>query len=138
MRNYFFPIIIWIMLFPIGCSEKNVESDFNEFQESGNCYKARLEKKGMCGQRVVTILEDEKSGLSYAQSWVDGSTGVIYVNVFSVKNGCDFPAGIKEGDTFSFINVSGGKINCGQCEAYTPVPAEEMFIKVQCSNDDKK
>ncbi len=91
-------------------------------------YKGVLVKSGICSQKVVEVLGDAE-GLNFEESWTDESTGKSYKNVFSVKNICDFPADIKEGDTISF--KKGREIKqCAVCMAYTPVPETHVEIEV--------
>ena len=68
---------------------------------SGNeevLYTGVLVKHGICSQRVIEVTGN-KQGLEFLESWTDESTNKTYKNVFAVKNVCDFPADIKEGDT---------------------------------------
>jgi hypothetical protein len=96
------------------------------------CYLGRLEKKGMCGQRVICILSADKKGLNYASTWTDSMANKHYANVFTVANNCDFPDSIQEGKTFHFSLHPKGTADCTVCLAYTAVPTQQMMIRVDC------
>jgi hypothetical protein len=100
-----------------------------------NCVTARLEKIERCGQRIVSILSEDKTGLNYAPNWTHPVTKESYQNVFAVGNICDFPSSIKENETFKFVRVEKGTNGCVTCLILAPTPAEKMNIKIGCSSN---
>jgi hypothetical protein len=98
------------------------------------CYSGKLMVKGICGQRVVTVLEPlQEESLLIRKIWIHPDNGDTLVNVFSVDNTCDFPAAIDSGAVFRFKLGTANKNDCIQCMAYTPVPEEKNVIVV-CDN----
>jgi hypothetical protein len=119
-------IIVIILLGLIACSPKPQNT-------SVSCFKGKLVKRGICGQRVVQLVGREVGAIVTAAKWTDSLSGKSYENVFTVANPCDFPAGIKEGEEFNFsITTSRGE-GCITCYAYTPVPAEKNNITTGCT-----
>ena len=98
----------------------------------GTCYTGKLVKRGICGQRVVHLVDGPQQGLAFARSWTDSLSGKQYMNVFAVSNTCDFPASIKQDEEFSFSLTTTPGSGCVQCQAYTPVPGEKNDVVVGC------
>ena len=96
------------------------------------CFKGKLVKRGICGQRVIQLLSEPSAGIAFAVNWTDSLSGKQYAKVFSVGNTCDFPVSVKEGDEFSFTLTNIPAPDCIQCYAYTPVPAEKNNVAVGC------
>ena len=96
----------------------------------GNCFKGRLEIKGMCMNYTIKILEGKIDESLVEKVWVNPQTGIRYENVFRLKNICDFPATINEGDEFYFSPSAPNKTDCFTCAAYYPTPAKEVSIAV--------
>jgi hypothetical protein len=122
-------------VFAQGCEKTGIQSDLKSSEnsqsvETGQCMKGILVKKGICGQRVIKIVSQNKDGVAYATQWKDESSGKTYENVFAVDNRCAFPAALNEGDELSFKLTSNKTNDCVLCAAYTPVPKEKNSIIV--------
>ncbi|NCI50025.1 hypothetical protein GWC95_08835 [Sediminibacterium roseum] len=102
-------------------------------QTSATCFKGKLVKRGICGQRVVQLLSGPVDAVVMARQWTDSLSGKQYENVFTVGNLCDFPATIQEGQEFSFSITTTPGSNCATCFAYTPTPVEKNNIVTGCS-----
>jgi hypothetical protein len=98
----------------------------------GACFKGKLVKSGICGQKVIKLLSERAEGIVITEKWTDSLSNKEYENVFTVGNACDFPVSIKEGDEFSFRLTVIPPSDCIQCYAYTPVPAQKNYIKTGC------
>jgi hypothetical protein len=96
------------------------------------CMQGKLVKRGICGQYVVQLMSEPADGISYAKQWTDSMAQKSYENVFTVSNPCNFPASIKEGDTFNFTITSEADAPCIQCRAYTPTPSQRNNIITGC------
>lgn len=120
-------ILITISFLNISCSHK--------MQRVNTCFQGKLVKRGICGQRVIQVLDQQVSGLELARNWTDSLAHRQYENVFTVANPCNFPADIKEGDTFSFTVVTAEDSPCVQCYAFTPVPAQQHRISTGCNRN---
>lgn len=99
---------------------------------SATCFKGRLVKRGICGQRVVQLLSAPADAVVMAREWTDSLSGKKYENVFTVGNLCNFSASIAEGEVFDFSITTEQPANCVTCYAYTPVPREKNNIAVGC------
>lgn len=117
-------IIIFVLCF-IACSPKpqNIVT---------TCFQGKLVKKGICGQRVIQLLSEPVELITMARNWTDSMSGKKYENVFAVANPCDFPATIKEGETFTFSITTNPGRDCITCYAYTPVPKQMNNIVSGC------
>jgi hypothetical protein len=100
--------------------------------EQGTCYTGKLVKRGICGQRVVQLVDGPQEGLAFARNWTDSLSGKQYMNVFAVSNTCDFPVTIKQDEEFTFSLITTPGSGCMQCQAYTPVPGEKNDVVVGC------
>ncbi|HEY0042034.1 MAG TPA: hypothetical protein VGB71_15290 [Flavisolibacter sp.] len=96
---------------------------------SSNCFKGRLEVKGMCANYTIKLLEGNLGESMIASSWKDEVTGKTHTNVFALGSPCTFPATIKEGDEFYFV-LDSTKQDCPVCMAYYPKPEKALGIKV--------
>jgi hypothetical protein len=117
-------IVILLLAF-IACSPKP--------QNANSCFKGKLVKRGICGQRVIQLLSEPVDAVIMATQWTDSLSGKQYQNVFTVANPCDFPASIKEGEEFNFSITTLPGENCATCYAYTPVPKENNKIATGCT-----
>jgi Cu/Ag efflux protein CusF len=116
-----------IPFFTLSCSHK--------MQRTNTCFQGKLVKRGICGQRVIQVLDQQTTGLELARTWTDSLSHRQYENVFTVANPCNFPVDIKEGDTFSFNVVTAEDSACVQCYAFTPVPAQQNKISTGCTRN---
>ena len=128
----FFAFVTIHLFFNTGCTKDDIQNKMSGIQP-GECLKGVLVKKGICGQRVVKVLSEDKNGIRLASSWKDESSGKTFTDVFAVENSCSFPSSISEGGEFTFKLSSVKDNGCVTCQAYTPVPAEKNSILV--SND---
>ena len=94
------------------------------------CFKARLEIKGICSNYTIKVLEGNIDPSKVKALWTDPSTGKVHQNVFALGNPCEFPNDIKEGDEFYFILDKDGDRTCAQCLAYRAKPEIENNIIV--------
>ena len=127
--SVFFAFVTIHLFFNTGCTKSDIENKMSRI-EQGDCLKGVLVKKGICGQRIVKVLSQEKNGIKLASSWKDESSGKTFTDVFSVENICTFPSSISEGGEFTFKLSSVKENDCITCQAYTPVPAEKNSIVV--------
>lgn len=126
MKSLFIALFMMSLL---GCSKNHVA---NSIRESSTCFTGRLVKKGICGQRVVEIVSENRATLSFAPEWTDPGSGKVYRNVFTVGNLCDFPGNIEEGVTFQFSIHARPSWNCLVCQAWTATPDEKNNIDFGC------
>lgn len=101
----------------------------NKTARTGNCYKARLEIKGICMNYVIKVLEGDLNALPLEKTWTDEATGKTHQNVFGLGNPCDFPD-LLEGQEFYFTLNPSPKTDCAVCEAYRPTPKSKNNITV--------
>jgi hypothetical protein len=120
-------ICITLALF-MGCSPKPQNMPTS-------CFKGRLVKRGICGQRVIQLMSEPTESIVIARNWTDSMSGKKYQNVFTVANPCDFPAEIKEGEDFTFSLTTTPGSGCITCYAYTPVPKEGNNIVRGCEEN---
>lgn len=96
------------------------------------CFRGKLVKRGVCGQRLVQLISPPAEIVHMAGHWTDSLSGKTYASVFTVANPCDFPAAIKEGEEFSFMLTTRKAGDCIQCYVYTAMPVEKNNILVGC------
>lgn len=93
-----------------------------------------------CASIVVQVLDAGtdlgENGWSKDGADVNGKMARtnVYDHVFAVKNVCDFPASIKEGDEITFILISDKDIvhkDCAICMMYDNPPAANYAIRVK-------
>lgn len=123
MKNIIYTIFLLLAI--SACSPRPQNTDIS-------CYKGKLVKKGICGQRVIQLLSEPSDAIVIARNWTDSFSGKKYVNVFTVANPCDFPAAIKEGDDLTFSITATPGSGCITCYAYTPVPKENNLVVIGC------
>jgi len=130
MKYKFLPLLLILsgIFIILSCNRKTSANLAEGEMKNDTIYKGVLVKSGICSQKVVEVI-GEKEGLRFEESWTDESSNKTYRNVFSVKNICDFPGDIKEGDTISFRKGKEVK-QCAVCMAYTPVPETHVEIEV--------
>jgi Cu/Ag efflux protein CusF len=102
-------------------AEMNIEEEI---------FTGRLEVKGPCAQRIVSIISPNANKAGVMHRWKDPLTKTAYEYTFVVKNFCDLRS-LQEGETFTF-RFSRAKVNnaCPSCLMYRPVPDSERFITV--------
>ena len=98
--------------------------------KTGDCYKGRLEIKGICSNYTIKILEGNADTSKIAASWTDENTGKAYTNVFALDSPCSFPADIEQGGEFYFTIREEKDKNCQVCMAYYPTPPKRLSISV--------
>lgn len=123
MKNYCTALFLLLLA---ACSPKPQDNP------SSTCFRGKLVKRGICGQRVVQLLGTPVDAVTMAPSWTDSLSGKMYSNVFAVGNPCDFPSSIKEGEEFNFSITQTPGSDCVTCYAYTPVPREKNNIATGC------
>jgi hypothetical protein len=106
----------------ISCKKPNLETNTGCESLTSVCYKGRLEIKGICGNLTVKVLDPKFPSSLMENDFRNPITSETLTNVFAVKNICDFPNAINEGDEFYFILSSGSKNVCMLCKANYPTP----------------
>lgn len=119
-------LILWLLCFVVltgfQCSkEKAAPTD---------CFKARLEIKGVCMNYTIKVLEGTIDPSLIEASWTNPADKTTYQNVFGLASVCNFPPGLKQGDEFYFSINPNPNTNCGVCEAYYPTPSKKLHITV--------
>ena len=99
-------------------------------KRAGNCYKGRLEIKGICMNYVIKVLDGDLSGLPVEKNWTDEESGKTYENVFGLDKPCDFPD-LEEGEEFYFTLSGSAKSDCVVCQAFRPTPKTKNNIAVR-------
>jgi hypothetical protein len=122
-------IILIATLAVVAMSQKNCSDKKLQNKESNNCYKARLEIKGICSNYTIKLLEGSIDTSKIVAAWTDETTGKSYSNVFGLGSPCSFPSTINAGDEFYFV-LNSAVQNCSVCMAYYPHPARALNIKV--------
>ncbi|MFT4093462.1 MAG: hypothetical protein QM640_07465 [Niabella sp.] len=97
---------------------------------SGSKLKARFEVKALCSNYTFSIIEGAIDTSMVEASWTNPQTNKTYKNAFGIKNPCDLPANLKEGDEFYFEIDNKQSKPCVACMAYYPTPAKKLNIKV--------
>ena len=92
--------------------------------------KGRVEITGICLNYTLKLIEGNIDTSLIVTKWTDENTGKIYTDVFALKNPCDFPDKLKEGDEFFFTIDSAEAVPCVRCEAWYPTPPRSLNIKV--------
>lgn len=119
--------IIWVGIVMVLLS---VQKQCKRANESLNCFKGRLEIKGICSNYTIKVLEGAIDSTRFSTSWTDENTNKTYSNVFALDSPCSFPADIKQGDEFYFTIRTEGDKNCNVCMAYYPTPPKRLSISV--------
>jgi len=104
----------------------------NEKKDAGGAgvYKGRLEIKAICMNYTVKLLEGTLDTSQIVSNWTDETTNKSYTNVFALRNPCNFPATIKQGDEFYFMIDTAAAAPCAVCMAYYPIPGKKLPIKI--------
>jgi hypothetical protein len=105
------------------------ETKCNKEKIAGNCYKGRLEVKGMCSNYTIAVLEGTIDPAKIEASWTDENTNKTYKNVFALGSPCSFPENISEGQEFYF-SLDAPAQDCMVCQAFYPKPSKSLSIKV--------
>lgn len=100
-----------------------------ESMVAAECFKGRLEVKGMCANYTIALLEGDMDPSKIVASWTDENTGKTYKNVFALGSACSFPDAIQEGQEFYFV-LGAADQNCAVCQAFYPKPAKALSIQV--------
>ena len=95
-----------------------------------DCYKGRLEKKGICMNYTISVIEGSIDTSMVENSWTDPNTGTRYARAFRLGSVCSFPQTINEGDEFYFTIDKNPEKDCAVCQAYYPTPSKTIFIRV--------
>lgn len=106
-----------------------VQQKCNNRKATANCYKGRLEVKGICANYTIALLEGTLDSSRIAASWTDEQTQKTYANVFALGSPCSFPDSIQQGQEFYFV-LDTPIQNCMVCQAYYPKPAKALSIRV--------
>lgn len=93
-------------------------------------YKGKLEVAGMCMNYTIKLIEGNIDTSLIVANWHDEGANKDHSNVFRLKNPCDFPATIKEGDEFYFTIDSSSMKQCAVCMAFYPTPSKAIPIRV--------
>lgn len=94
-------------------------------------YKGKLQVKGICMNYTFSVIEGKIDSSLVNSSWTDENTGKAYQQAFGLRNPCNFPGTINEGDEFYFyIDSTSVKQDCAVCMAYYPTPSRKLSIKV--------
>jgi hypothetical protein len=125
--RFYLPLLAFLLL-GFSCHHKTVPAPAAPTLAS-NCYRARLEIKGICMNYVIKVLDGDVTRLNIEKEWKDETDGKVHTNVFALGSRCSFPD-LNEGDEFYFV-VTGIEDNgCNVCMAYRPVPAAKNNIVV--------
>ena len=108
----------------------NAESKCNSKKLAPNCFKGKLEIKGICSNYTIRIIEGNIDTSKVAAQWTDENTGKSYKNVFALDSPCSFPNDIKEGDEFYFTVRTEKDKDCNVCMAFYPTPPKRLAISV--------
>jgi hypothetical protein len=114
--------ILWLLL--LSCSTDKSESLKND------SFSGKLVVQGICMNYVIQVNDADFPQDLIEKKWIYEATQEQYENVFALESVCDFPEGIKEGDSFHFI-IDNEKTNeCAVCLAYSQVPEKSESITV--------
>lgn len=106
------------------------QKNCNNSSRKENCFKGRLEIKGICSNYTIKVLEGNLDTSKIAAKWTDENTGKAYTNVFALDSPCSFPPDIELGDEFYFTVREEKDKDCNVCMAYYPVPPKRLSISV--------
>jgi hypothetical protein len=116
--------ILMMLLAAMMVTNKNCNKN-----KTTDCFKGRLEIKGICSNYTIKLLEGNIDTSLLVENWTDEHTGKAYTNVFALGSPCTFPESIKEGDEFYF-KIDTVQQDCNVCMAYYPTPQKKLAIKV--------
>ncbi|GAB3008751.1 hypothetical protein GCM10027051_06550 [Niabella terrae] len=97
---------------------------------TGKRYKGKFEVAGLCSNYTFSNTDGTIDESLVVPLWTNPQTGKIYSSAFTVKNPCDLPKDLKEGDEFYFEITNGPEKNCAVCLALYPTPEKKLNIKV--------
>ncbi|HVG41960.1 MAG TPA: hypothetical protein VM888_10160 [Chitinophagaceae bacterium] len=120
-----FLILSLIVFSGFTCNKSAVSTN-----KSTNCYKGRLEVKGICLNYTIKVLDGNIDKSLIVENWKDENTGKVHQNVFALASQCSFPSNLKEGDEFYFTIDNNAVENCAVCKAFYPVPPKRLSIAV--------
>lgn len=128
--NYLLAAVLFT-LFVAGTCNKTTSGSAAAGKPSGsaNCYKGRLQIKGICMNYVIKVLEGDTAVLNFERNWTDETDNKTYTNVFALDSRCSFPD-MAEGAEFYFTVTQNEDSGCNVCMAYRPVPAAKNNIVV--------
>lgn len=118
-----------LYLFSILVSAVCISATCNTASKNLDCYRGRLEIKGICSNYTIKLLEGSLDTSQVAATWTNEHTGKKYENVFALGSPCSFPTNIAEGEEFSFM-LAPAKDTCAVCMAYYPKPEKALSIRV--------
>ena len=122
-------LLVAFLVFTAATCHKNTATITPAPKLTSNCYKARLEIKGICMNYVIKVLDGDITKLNIEKEWKDESDGKVYNNVFALGSRCSFPD-LAEGEEFYFVTTGIEDTNCNVCMAYRPVPPAKNNILV--------
>ena len=97
--------------------------------EDNNVLSGKFALQGICLNNVFTI-ENGSFDKDLVSDWTHPTTGVVYENAYALKNVCDLPQNLKEGDFFNFTVLKSRKAtDCVVCLAFSPTPSNGLYIK---------
>jgi hypothetical protein len=120
---YLFWTVSLLVLFSFQCSK---EADYAEFT-------GKIALEGICGRTVVTITSGNLAQLpanTYAASWQDPTTGIVYQDVFLIANICQLQPVLKKDDIITFRVHPQPDTTCITCLAYSPAPTQQLPIEI--------
>lgn len=120
---YLFWTVSLLALFSFQCSK---EADYAEFT-------GKIALEGICGRTVVAITSGNLAQLpanTYAASWQDPTTGIVYQDVFLIANICQLQPALKQDDIITFRVHPQPTTDCIACLAYSPAPSEHLPIEI--------
>ena len=83
-----------------------------------------------CGHYVIQVLSKDIDPRLVTASWKDSIGDILYTNVFTVSNACDFEGRtLATNDNFSFrINDTVIVQNCMLCDIFYPTPPTRNVV----------
>jgi len=123
-----------LLLMGASCEKSNSSRDNQPTPP--NCFKGRLELKGICANYTIQVLEGAIDDALIEKSWTNPATGQVHKNVFGIANYCSFPKELKQGDEFYFTVIEKNDKDCARCEAYYPTPTKKLSIQVSTTPCD--
>ena len=98
--------------------------------QPANCLKGRLEKKGICANYTISVVQGGIDPSLVEADWQDPNTKITYHKAFRLASPCAFPTNLKEGDEFYFQIDPSPSQDCVVCQAWYPTPSKSLAIKV--------
>ncbi len=126
--KYLIVLLLFVCTSAFQCSK----DEFNI--PDSECLRGKLVIKGPCANLVIKIIQGSFESLSVEKKWTDPMTNIVYENVFTVLNVCDFPGSIMESEEFYFYFIKQPDLtNCAVCLIYRPTPSVSKSISVRGS-----